>query len=128
MHMGRSTIPAMLLGAAILVFASCEFARAQTAPLPSDAEIRAAMAWVFPKAHSPDPSAPRAARKPKPQPNEVVHVPGSTQSYTRAQLDADDSFPDWFPDDHPPAPRIRSEERRVGKERRPRRSPYHVQR
>jgi cytochrome c553 len=35
-----------------------------------------------------------------------VHVPGSTQSYTRAQLDADDSFPDWFPDDHPPAPRI----------------------
>ena len=106
MHMGRSTMPAMLLGAAILVFASCEFAYAQTAPLSPDAEIRAAMAWVFPKAHSPDPSAPRAARKPKPQPNEVVHVPGSTQSYTRAQLDADDSFRDWFPDDHPPAPRI----------------------
>ena len=106
MHMGRSTMPAMLLGAAILVFASCEFARAQTAPPSPDAEIRAAMAWVFPKAHSPDPSASGLARKPRPEPNEIVRVPGSTQSYTRAQLDADDSFPDWFPHDHPPAPRI----------------------
>jgi cytochrome c553 len=105
MRMDRSTIPMMLFGGAILIGAF-EAGYAQTAPLPPDAEIRAAMAWVFPKAHSPDPSAPRLARKPKPEPNEIVHVPGSMQGYTRAQLDADDSFPDWFPHDHPPAPRI----------------------
>lgn len=96
----------MLLGAAALIFGFCEFAHAQTSPQAPDPEIRAAMAWVFPTAHSPDPSAPGPARKPRPEPNEVVHVPGSTQSYTRAQLNADDSYPDWFPDDHPPAPRI----------------------
>ena len=106
MRVHRSTILAMLLGAAILASASCECAYAQAVPLSPDAEIRAAMAWVFPKGHSPDPSAPGLARKLKPGPNEVVHVPGSTQSYTRAQLDADDPFPDWFPHDHPPAPRI----------------------
>jgi cytochrome c553 len=106
MRMGRSTMPAMLLGAATLIFGFCEFAHAQTAPQAPDPEFRAAMAWVFPKAHSPDPSASGLARKPRPEPNEIVRVPGSTQSYTRAQLDADDSFPDWFPHDHPPAPRI----------------------
>ncbi len=114
MRVGRSKLPAMLLGAAILIFASCEFADAQTAPQPPDAEIRAAMAWVFPKAHSPDPSAPRLARKPKPEPNEVVRVPGSTQSYTRAQLDADDSIADWFPHDHPSPPRIVMVHRKPG--------------
>ena len=106
MRVDRSTVLTMLLGGVILTFASCEFAYAQTALPPPDADIRAAMAWVFPKAHSPDPSTPRLARKPKPDPHEIVHVLGSTQSYTRAQLDADVSFPDWFPHDHPPAPQI----------------------
>src|SRR5256885_1224632 len=33
-------------------------------------------------------------------------VPGSTKSYTPAQIDALLNPPDWFPDEHPPAPPI----------------------
>lgn len=80
----------------------------------ADAEIRAAMAWAMAKPNSPDPSAPPSLRAPKPNPREIVHVPGSTRSYTRAQLDAGDSFPDWFPGDHPPAPRIVMEHDKPG--------------
>ncbi len=33
-------------------------------------------------------------------------VPGSTKSYTQAQMDDGFNPPDWFPDEHPPMPRI----------------------
>lgn len=62
--------------------------------------IRAAEAWVFPM--FPPPPDPHA---PKPDPREVRHVTGSTVSYTQAQMDRM-SDPDWFPQDHPPAPPI----------------------
>lgn len=114
MRMGRSSMQMVLLAAAILVFALCGCAYAHTALLPPSAEIRAAMAWVFPKAHSPDPGAPRLSSKPKSQPHEIVHVPGSTRTFTRAQLDAGDSFPDWFPEDHLPAPRMVMEHDKPG--------------
>jgi len=70
------------------------------------ARIRAAEAWTFPQRNSPDPSVPHVTT-PKPDPREVLHVPGSTMSYTHAQLD--NGPPDWFPSDHPVAPRIVAE-------------------
>lgn len=75
------------------------------APSASDSEaaaIRAAESWafaVFPP--PPDPHAP----KPKRDPNKVLHVTGSSVTYTQAQLDAMDD-PDWFPQDHLPAPQV----------------------
>jgi cytochrome c553 len=75
-------------------------ALAQTAGTPPDAEIRAAMAWAFPLNPPADP------RTPKPDMRRPLHVPGSTRSYTLAQYDGMFNAPDWFPQDHPPMPRI----------------------
>ena len=66
----------------------------------SDAAIQAAEAWAFPV--FPPPRDPHAA---KPDPHKVLHVTGSTVSYTQAQLDSMDDA-DWFPKDHPAAPQI----------------------
>ena len=35
-----------------------------------------------------------------------MNLPGSTKSYTRAQIDDLSNPPDWFPDEHPPAPAV----------------------
>ncbi|MGH8126960.1 MAG: c-type cytochrome [Gammaproteobacteria bacterium] len=68
-----------------------------------NAAIRAAEAWAFPEQQSPDTGAPNAPA-PKANPRQVVHVAGSTRAYTQAQID--NSIPDWFPQDHPPMPRV----------------------
>jgi cytochrome c553 len=36
----------------------------------------------------------------------LLHVPGSTQSFTASQLRDLNNVPDWHPDDHPPMPEI----------------------
>ncbi|HET7930602.1 MAG TPA: hypothetical protein VFL63_04330 [Rhodanobacteraceae bacterium] len=59
-----------------------------------------AEAWAFPA--FPPPPDPHA---PKPDPNKILHVTGSAVTYTQAQLNTLDDA-DWFPQDHPPAPRI----------------------
>lgn len=100
MRIGRSTIPTMLIGAGILIFASCEVGYAQTAPLAPNTEFRAAMAWAFPLNPPPDPHAS------KPDMHKPLHVPGSTRTYTLADYDGMFNAPDWFPRDHPPMPRI----------------------
>jgi len=68
----------------------------------SEAAIRAAESWAFPVFPPPrDPHTP----KPKPDPDKVLHVTGSTVSYTEAQMKGMHDA-DWFPQDHPPAPQI----------------------
>jgi cytochrome c553 len=42
----------------------------------------------------------------------VLHVPGSTVGYTRRQIGDAFGAPDWFPDLHPPAPKVVMEGRR----------------
>lgn len=61
-------------------------------------QIRAAEAWAFPVFQPPDPHAP------KPDPHKVLHVTGSTVSYTQAQFEHIN--PDWSPHDHPRVPHI----------------------
>src|SRR5690242_1162330 len=56
--------------------------------------------WAF----GPDTPAPR--QPPPADPDQVMHVPGSTQSYTLRQLEDQNNPPDWFPDEHPPMPAI----------------------
>lgn len=85
-------VPLALLGCATMCFA-------QQAPVAPDANIRAAEAWAFPQfPPPPDPHAPKS------DPNKIIHVAGSTRSYTQAQLNA--SAPDWFPQNHPAMPQI----------------------
>lgn len=68
--------------------------------------FQTAEAWAFPKERTPDPSLPKQAQAAKPDMNAPMHVPGSTRTYTRAQLDSDFFAADWFPQDHPPMPHI----------------------
>src|ERR1700722_12979247 len=35
-----------------------------------------------------------------------LQAPGSTRTYTRAQIDSQRDSPDWFPDEHAPMPAI----------------------
>lgn len=72
----------------------------------SDAALLAAEVWAFPKHHSPDPSLPQPMQAAKPDMNRLLHVAGSTRTYTNAQLHSDFFAPDWFPQDHPPMPHI----------------------
>src|ERR1700722_6582137 len=52
-------------------------------------------AWAFP------PSAPG---NPHPETNKDQTLPGSTETFSRAQLLDRTTAVDWFPDDHPPMP------------------------
>src|SRR3954452_21641318 len=40
----------------------------------------------------------------RPDPNEVIRVPGSDKSYTNAQINDPFGPPDWFPNDHATMP------------------------
>jgi len=95
----------VLLGASLF---GAAMAHAQNAGAASDAEITAAEAWAFPL------NPPSDSHASKPDPHKVVHVPGSTRSYTQAQLDVNHFVPDWFPQDHPPAPQIVMVDRKPG--------------
>jgi cytochrome c553 len=45
--------------------------------------------------------------KPEPPDNLVLkQLPGSTRSYTQAQIDDPFNPPDWYPDEHPPMPSV----------------------
>lgn len=75
------------------------------------AELTGAMQWLSP-AWSP---AQQAASVGKPDAVTPLHVPGSTRSYTRAQVANFSQAVDWWPADHPPMPRV--VEHAVGKAR-----------
>lgn len=86
----------VLLGASLF---GAAMAHAQNAGAVTGSEIAAAETWAFPQ--FPPPSVLQA---PRPHPQRLVHMAGSTRSYTEAQLDA--GAPDWFPQDHPAMPEI----------------------
>lgn len=94
-----------LLGASIMLVAGTTAFAGNSGVQSSDAILRAAEGWLIPKPHSPASSAPRV-KAPKPDPNEVMHIPGSAQAYTRAQTEDMFVAPDWWPQDHPLMPQI----------------------
>ena len=69
----------------------------------ADAAIRAAEAWTLAQAESPDPSAPHARQ---PDAQQVMRIAGSPRSYRWGELSSNFLAPDWFPQDHPPAPHV----------------------
>src|SRR5271167_120715 len=55
--------------------------------------------WAYPPAQAePVPAEPDSGKP--------LQAPGSTRSYTRAQIDSQMDSPDWFPDEHPAMPAI----------------------
>ena len=73
-----------------------------------DAAFIAAEAWAFPYLPPSDPHAPKS------DPATVIHVAGSSRSYTQARLAIEHFVPDWFPQDHSPAPQIVTVDRKPG--------------
>src|SRR6202034_571438 len=55
-------------------------------------------AWAF---LAPDKQQPPVSEESGP-----IHIPGSSKEYTAAQIDDLSNPPDWFPDEHGPAPSI----------------------
>ena len=56
--------------------------------------------WAF------GPTTPAPAVRPPADPDQMVQVPGSTKTYTLKQLEDSANPPDWFPDEHPPMPKV----------------------
>ena len=56
--------------------------------------------WAF-GPETPPPSVQRPAN-----PDEAMRVPGSNKTYTLKQLADQANPPDWFPDEHPPMPKV----------------------
>src|SRR5579864_325911 len=54
--------------------------------------------WAF--------NIPDKVQPPGPEPTGAVRVPGSTKEYDASKIGGNANPPDWFPDEHPPAPRI----------------------
>jgi cytochrome c553 len=69
----------------------------------SRAQMQAAISWLATPWSDAQQKALHAG-KPAGDPSAVMHVPGSSRSYTRQQLHA--SVPDWWPQDHSPMPLI----------------------
>ena len=69
------------------------------AVLPSLALAADRPDWAYPPAQAANVPAEHDEGKP-------LQAPGSTRTYTRAQIDSQMDSPDWFPDEHPPMPAI----------------------
>ena len=91
-HVGLLVVT--IFGLLSMPAASQQPAGVQSSALP--APVPREPAWAFPvqrgslPAESPDPKT----------------IPGSTRKYTPAEIDNLTSPPDWFPDEHPPAPSV----------------------
>jgi cytochrome c553 len=70
-------------------------ATAQT-PAPQTVKPEAPLGWAF---HVINGQLP-------PEPDEPMTIPGSTRKYTRKEIDDLSNPPDWYPDQHPPAPSV----------------------
>lgn len=97
--------PLLRSGWGILLLAT--MACGATGAAPSSGQgLRPIATWAFPRATSPDPSAPDA-KPASHRPNEIVRVSDSTRSYRYGELFGPHSgAADWFPHDHPPLPAI----------------------
>jgi cytochrome c553 len=75
-------------------------AGAQTPPAPAPALIfpEGLPEWAF--------NMPDAVQPPTPPVAGIVRVPGSTREYDAAAIAGNANPPDWFPEEHPPAPRV----------------------
>jgi cytochrome c553 len=66
-------------------------------PAPARSPAGNDISWAFAATNGALPAEP---------PTTQVSVPGSTKTYLRSQIDDLSNPPDWFPDEHPPAPTV----------------------
>jgi len=86
-------ITSIILGVAAQQAPAPVAAPAPPARSPAGADI----SWAFAVTNGTLPAEP---------PTTVNSVPGSTKTYLRSQIDDLNNPPDWFPNEHPPAPSI----------------------
>jgi cytochrome c553 len=79
---------------------------AATAAQAADQEPVWAYGFTTQPPATPPPPAPAAAPAPPPDSTTPLHVEGSSQTYTRAQVANRAGPADWFPEDHPTMPDI----------------------
>src|SRR6266851_4382639 len=68
--------------------------------LPTTAVAAERPQWAF----GPDQTGEAVPRRP--DDGKLKQAPGSAKFYTQAQIDDPMNPPDWFPDEHPPMPRV----------------------
>ena len=98
----KKTIFALVLVATFILAVAAQQApapapAAATPPAPARSPAGADISWAF--------AATNGALPPEP-PTTVNSVTGSTKTYLRSQIDDLSNPPDWFPNEHPPAPSI----------------------
>lgn len=93
----------MAAGAGVLlltVVAVVALGAQQSAPQSGAADV---LPWAY---IINDPVPPSAASAPRPDPNEVLHVPGSKLAFKRSDIAITNGPPDWHPEGHPPMPPV----------------------
>ena len=92
----KKTVCALLLSVPLVLTLAAQQAPAPP-PAPAKSPAGADISWAF---------AATNGALPAEAPTTPNSVPGSTKSYMRSQIDDLNNPPDWFPDEHPPAPSI----------------------
>ena len=92
----KKTVCALLLSVPLVLTLAAQQAPAPP-PAPAKSPAGADISWAF---------AATNGALPAESPTTPNSVPGSTKSYMRSQIDDLNNPPDWFPDEHPPAPSI----------------------
>ena len=92
----KKTVCALLLSVAlVLSLAAQQPAAPAVPPAPAKSPAGNDISWAFPAINGALPAEP---------PTTPVTMQGSSKTYLRSQIDDLSNPPDWFPDEHPPAP------------------------
>jgi cytochrome c553 len=95
----RTAVLATALAALVIPALTCGRLSAQEAAPSAALTVPAGLPdWAF---NIPDKVQPAAFR-----PQGIVKAPGSTKEYDAAKIAGTANPPDWFPDEHPPAPKV----------------------
>jgi cytochrome c553 len=92
----KKTVCALLLSLPLVLSLAAQQPPAAP-PAPAKSPAGADISWAFAATNGALPAEP---------PTTSVTMPGSSKTYLRSQIDDLSNPPDWFPDEHPPAPTI----------------------
>ena len=92
----KKTVCALLVSVPLVLTLAAQ-TPAPAPPAPARSPAGADISWAF--------AATNGALPPE-APTTSNSVPGSSKTYMRSQIDDLSNPPDWFPDEHPPAPTI----------------------
>ena len=93
----KKTVCALLVSVPLVLTLAAQAPAPAPAPAPARSPGGADISWAFAATNGALPAEAATTSN---------SVPGSTKTYTRAQIDDLSNPPDWFPDEHPAAPSI----------------------